>query len=158
MGTTRYGRAGDARVATMVSGADTGGRLAILELREVAGQEPPRHVHAHEDEIVYVQEGRLTFFIGETEHPATAGACLLLPRGIEHGYVVESGQARLLVTLTPAGMEGYFAEENDGRTCADLERLIAALARYGVTITGPPPTVEDCERRRTRRSTPPIQP
>ena len=131
------------RVRALVPGSQTGGRLALFELREPAGHEPPLHVHAHEDETVYVLEGRLTFFIGEETHEAVTGTCLVLPRGIEHGYVVTSGTARLLIALTPAGMEGYFGECDDGYGCADVERLIAGAARYGVTITGPPPAPGD---------------
>ncbi len=129
-----------ARARTLVTGSQTGGRLALFELLELAGNEPPRHVHSQEDETVYVLEGRLTFFIGEETHEAVTGTCLVLPRGIEHGYAVTSGTARLLIALTPAGMEGYFGECDDGYGCADVERLIAGAARYGVTITGPPPT------------------
>ena len=133
-------RTADQRCATtLVTGEETGGRMALVELHEVAGREPPRHVHAHEDEIVYVREGRLTIYLGGTAHEAVPGTCLMLPRGIEHGYVVQSGTARLLVALTPAGMEGYFGEGNGGHGCPDVERLIATAARYGVTITGPPP-------------------
>ena len=133
----------NARASTLVTGSQTGGRLTLFELREPAGQEPPLHVHSQEDEIVYVLEGRLTFVIGTETRDAVAGTCLVLPRGIEHGYVVTSGTARLLIALTPAGMEGYFGECDDGHGCADMERLIAGAARYGVTITGPPPAPGD---------------
>ena len=128
------------RLTTLVTGNETGGRLAIIELREVAGREPPRHVHDHEDEIVYVLAGELTFFVGQDEHRAGAGACLVLPKGIEHAYAVESGEARLLVVLAPSGLEGYFAEVEARDAEASVERLISIAARYGVAITGPPPS------------------
>ena len=132
--------AGGRRPTTLVAGAETGGRLTVVELREVAGREPPRHVHEHEDEVVYVLAGALTFFVGDGEHRAAAGACLVLPRGTEHAYAVESGEARLLVVLTPAGLEGYFAEIDVGDAEASVERVISVAARYGVAITGPPPS------------------
>lgn len=131
------------RVRVLVPGAHTEGRVALFELSEPAGQEPPLHVHSQEDEIVYVLDGRLTFFIGEERRAVAAGSCVVLPRRIEHGYVVQSETARLLVALTPAGMEGYFGEGADGHGCAEMERLIASAARYGVTITGPPPQLGD---------------
>ena len=141
---TRHTDCANNRVRALVSGSQTAGRLALLELREPAGCEPPRHLHSQEDEIVYVLEGRLTFYVGEETCEAVAGTCVVLPRGVDHGYVVQSGTARLLVALAPAGMEGYFGDDVDGHGCADMERLIAGAARYGVTITGPPPTAGDC--------------
>ena len=87
---------------------------------------------------MYVLEGELTFYVGEEVHRAWPGSCLVLPKGIEHSYVVESGLARLLVAVTPAGLEGLLAEVT--RTDrADVERLITVAARYGITITGPAP-------------------
>jgi hypothetical protein len=62
----------------------------------------------------------------------------VLPRGIEHYYVVESDPARLLVVVTPAGLERCLEEvRSTGRMT--VERLITIAARYGVTITGPAP-------------------
>jgi quercetin dioxygenase-like cupin family protein len=123
---------------TLVPGSATGNHLALLEIHGSAGHGIVRHVHEHEDEVVYVLKGELTFLIGEEVHRAREGSCLVLPRGIEHSYVVESGLARLLVAVTPAGLEGLLEEV----TRADqlgVERLITVAARYGITITGPAP-------------------
>ena len=129
------------RATTLVRGDATGGRLAVVELHEAPGQEPPRHLHANEDEIIYVLEGDLTVWVGEDARRATAGSCLVLPRGTEHGYAVESTAARLLVVLAPAGLEAFFGEVDAAAGGAGLERLIAVAARYGVAITGPAPPV-----------------
>ena len=126
-------------VTTLVSGAETGGRLAIIELREAAGQEPPRHLHTNEDETVYVRDGTLTVFVGDRAIPAGPGSCLFLPRGVEHGYGVESAEARLVVVCTPAGIEGYYAELAALDGDVSVERSIAIAARYGIAITGPAP-------------------
>jgi quercetin dioxygenase-like cupin family protein len=130
---------GEQRVTTLVTGEETGGRLALLELIVVKGQEPPCHVHGDEDETVYVREGELTFFVDDMAYRTAAGTCRFLPRGVEHAYAVESGEARLLVVLTPAGLEGAFEELTAGDAGPDLDRLITVAARYGVTITGPAP-------------------
>ena len=134
-------------VNLLVTGEETAGRFAVVETRERRGAEPPRHVHTREDELVYVLEGEVTFYAGGERIACPAGACLLLPRGCEHTFVVESGEARLLVLLLPAGLEGYYRElsrpgeqggepAQDGRL--DVERLVTVAARYGVEITGPP--------------------
>ena len=130
------------RATTLVRGNATGGRLAVVELHEMPGQEPPRHLHANEDQVIYVLEGALTVWVGEDARRATAGSCLFLPRGTEHGYAVES-PTRLLVVLAPAGLETFFGEADAAPGGAGLERLIAVAARYGVAITGPAPTIEE---------------
>ena len=125
-------------VRTLVAGSATGNQLALLEIQGSAGHAIVRHVHEHEDEVVYVLKGELTFHIGEEVHRVRDGACLLLPRGIEHSYVVELGPARLLVAVTPAGLEGLLEEVAD-MDQVGIEHLITVAARYGITITGPSP-------------------
>ena len=132
----------------MLIARDMEGRVAVLERVERRGEEPPLHLHHREDEIVYVLEGELTYYVDEETHNATAGTCVFLPRGCEHTFSVESDEARLLVILVPAGLEGYFRDlgrptsgpdgpaSADGRV--DAELLVTVAARYGVEVTGPP--------------------
>ena len=124
---------------TLVTADQTDGRLALVEVREAGGRGVHRHVHANDDEIVYVLEGELTFYVATETLRAAAGTCVVLPRGVEHGYAVGSAGARLLVVLAPAGLEGYFDETSAALGEVDVERLIAVAARYGVAITGPAP-------------------
>ncbi len=123
----------------LVTAHQTGGRLALVEIREAGGRGVHRHVHANEDEILYVLEGELAVWVGDEAVGAAAGTCVVLPRGVEHSYVVGSAGARLLVVLAPAGLEGYFDEASAALGEVDVERLIAVAARYGVAITGPVP-------------------
>ena len=125
-------------VRTLVSGSATGNQLALLEIHRTAGRGIVRHVHEHEDEVIYVLEGELTFHIGETAQRARAGSCLVLPKGIEHSYLVRSGPVRLLVAVIPAGLERIL-EDLRRIDQVDVERLITIAARYGITITGPAP-------------------
>ncbi len=137
-------------VSLLVSGEDTQGQFAVIETRERRGTERPRHRHNHEDEVVYVLEGLVRFYVDGQRLYCPAGTCVLLPRNCEHSFSVESEEARLLVILVPAGMEGYYrdlgvpADDRDGHGSVggqmDVERLVTVAARYGVEITGPPPT------------------
>ena len=145
-----------ALVRVPVAGEATGGRFALIETRARRGDGPPRHLHTREDEVVYVLEGRLTVYRGEEPLDAPAGTCVLLPRGGEHTYRVESEEARLLVFLLPAGLEGCYRELDQAARGADgapgegsdqVERLVATAARYGVEITGPG---EPCHRESGR--------
>src|SRR3712207_3307410 len=93
----------ESSIRTLVAGSATDNHLALLEIAGSAGRGMVRHVHEHEDEVVYVLEGELTFHIGDVVQRAQAGSCLVLPRGVEHSYVVGSRPVRLLVAATPAG-------------------------------------------------------
>ena len=141
-GDLRATRAGDA-TSVLVAGEETAGRFALVETRERRDAIPPCHVHAHEDEIVYVLEGHVVFAVGDETLDAPAGTCVLLPRGGEHTFRVESPDARLLVLVAPTGLEGYYRELDrpDARAgvAPGVERLVATAARYGIAITGPPP-------------------
>ncbi len=127
-------------VSLLVTAEQTGGRYALLEMVLRRGEEPPLHSHTREDELVYVLQGEVTFYLGGKRLEREAGECVLLQRGCEHTYCIESEEARLLVLLMPAGLEGYYQELGE---CSDadryIERLIAVSARYGVEITGPGP-------------------
>jgi quercetin dioxygenase-like cupin family protein len=126
------------RVTTHVYGDETGGQVAVVEVHEVEGDEMPRHVHANEDELVYVLAGVVKVRLGDTLQRLEPGASRLLRRGIEHGYTIESREVHLLIVLLPAGSELFFHEQRASRTTDGVEGLIAVAARYGIAITGPP--------------------
>lgn len=125
-------------VDLLLGGRDTGGRVALISSVERSGCEPPLHRHRNEDEIVYVLEGELTFYMDGEPRRLRAGDCLLLPWGVEHGYQVESEAARLLTVVLPSGLEGFYRELDEDAGAADIERLVTIAARYGIEITGPP--------------------
>lgn len=139
----------------LVSGTESRGRVAIVELALTRGQDLPRHRHHWEDETIYVLEGTIRVWADGTWTTATAGAGLFLPRGVDHAVLTETANARLVVVFTPAGFEGFFRElAAPGRV--GLEQLVTAAARYGCEITGPMPArqrpLEEHEDGRTMRS------
>jgi quercetin dioxygenase-like cupin family protein len=112
-----------------ITGEQSGGEWAVVEWNVRPGDEPPLHTHTREDETVYVVEGAITAFVGGQSIEVEAGSYAALPRGIEHGLIVRSEIARLLVTLEPAGAEYFFVprDEND-----------ADPAKFGLEINGAP--------------------
>jgi quercetin dioxygenase-like cupin family protein len=93
-----------ARFTIKAGSAETEGALAFMEFVTRKGEEPEPHVHHDDDEIFYVLDGALTFTCAGETLPALEGAFVFLPRGIEHGYTIESdGDVRLLLLSTPAG-------------------------------------------------------
>jgi quercetin dioxygenase-like cupin family protein len=94
-----------------------GRRLAFVEYTTRAGEEPPDHTHATEDEIFYVLQGDLTFRCGDDTFELEDGGFIFLPRGIEHGYrILGDRDVRLLTVTAPAqedavgGWGGFVAD------------------------------------------------
>lgn len=122
----------------VMSGEETGGRFALIQMIVRREDEPPRHLHTREDEVLYVVEGTIVVSIADSRVECTSGDAVLLPRGRDHGFMLCTEEARLLVLAMPAGIEGFYMELETARSDARyVERLIALAARYGVEITGP---------------------
>ena len=96
--------------AFLATGEDTQGQFALLEQVTRKWNVPPRHIHHREDETFYVVEGEMTFSVGEQTIKATPGTMVFAPRDIPHSFTIDSDQVRILVLVTPAGMEGFFRE------------------------------------------------
>ena len=135
-------------LATVKAAAtQTGGALSIVEFTHPPGFATPRHVHHAEDEAFYVLAGAMRGYCGDHTWRATRGSFIWLPRGIPHGYAVEGDEPlRTLAMSLPAGFEQFVAEAGEPareRTlpppaAPDVEKLLAAAARYGQDILGPP--------------------
>jgi quercetin dioxygenase-like cupin family protein len=96
-----------------LAGEQSGGDWAVVELRVRAGDEPPIHTHTREDETLYVMEGAITAYVGGATIEVEAGSYAALPKDVPHGFTVRSEQARLLVTVEPAGAEYFFVPRDD---------------------------------------------
>jgi quercetin dioxygenase-like cupin family protein len=120
----------------------TRGALTAWESTAAPGEGPPLHLHAKEDEFMYVLEGRLRFRLDETEHPAPAGSFVFIPRGVPHTWQnAGDAHARILFFFTPAsaGMERFFersAELPRNTRMADAFKTLASDA--GMEVLGPP--------------------
>lgn len=93
---------------------------AFVEYTTRKGEEPPDHTHPTEDEVFYVLEGEITFRCGGESFEVGSGGFVYLPKGIQHGYTIQSdGDARLLaVTFPPRQPTG----EGWGGFISDMER------------------------------------
>ena len=97
---------GDSQTVKL-TGEQTGGLFAMMELNNEAGVAVPLHVHTREDEMFYVCHGEMTFTVGDKEIVGTTGTTVYLPRGVPHGFRVNK-KTRALVSVYPAGVEGMF--------------------------------------------------
>jgi len=135
-------------VTFLLTGEDTQGQFALLEMLGRNGSAPPPHIHHREDEIFYVLEGELTVRVGDRVLKATPGMTVFLPRNVPHSFTIDSEEGRMLVMMSPAGFEGWFKDfsvpaqsmtlppmaEADPR---DIARMLEAAPRYGVEFVMP---------------------
>ena len=131
------------------TGENTGGLVGALDERSTVGAKVPMHVHDDADEIFYVLEGNLTFFVGEQRIEAAPGAFVYLPRFVHHGFQVNSTESRIFNFLAPAGFErmivdmGKPAHFDDAMVPddpnADHGQMLppAVIKKYGMRILPP---------------------
>jgi quercetin dioxygenase-like cupin family protein len=94
----------------LVTGEETDGRYATLEVLVAPNNGPGPHTHAAEEETFYVLQGELTFSVGEQTFQASRGDFVHIPRGTVHAIKNGNTPAKLLATFTPAGPERAFLE------------------------------------------------
>ena len=97
-----------------VQSEDTLGACSYGEFIVQPGAGPIPHRHSREDESFYIIDGQLEFRIGERGERlivAAPGSFVFGPRGIPHTLKNEgTTPARVLVIISPAGLERFFAE------------------------------------------------
>ena len=105
----------------------------------------PLHIHRVTDEAFFVLEGTFGFQAGQRTFEGAAGAFVFVPKGLEHAYWNEGAiPARMLITISPPGFEGYFEELADGLAAAgdDAEAAMsvrkALSGKYDIEVVGPP--------------------
>jgi mannose-6-phosphate isomerase-like protein (cupin superfamily) len=136
-------------VTVKATGAETRGRLSVVEFVNPPGFAPPLHRHQDEDEMFFVLSGRAEFRCGADVLTAGPGDFVLLPVGLPHTFVVGSDEPlRTLQITTPAGFENFAAAAGEPAQQhrlpppgpVDPAALGHAAAQHGVEILGPPPT------------------
>jgi mannose-6-phosphate isomerase-like protein (cupin superfamily) len=126
-------RAAAGEYTVRLAGADTDGRLAVVEYRlppySVGAEE---HIHHDHSEQFMVLSGEVVFRVGDDEVVAGPGSVLAVPEGVVHAFRNDGHEDALLVfLLTPAGYEEYFRDvdtllaregEADAAALAELRR------------------------------------
>jgi quercetin dioxygenase-like cupin family protein len=127
-------------VVFKLDGADTAGRLSIVEHPFAVGALVPPHIHTREDEFSIVLEGEIGFRSNDAEVVLAAGGYIVKPRGEIHAmWNAGSTPARMIEVISPPGFEAFFrafADITDER--APLPDEIAELGdRYGLPFARP---------------------
>jgi quercetin dioxygenase-like cupin family protein len=122
-----------------------GGAYSAVEWESEPGiPGTPLHIHRVTDEAFYVLEGTFGFQAGERTFEGAAGAFVFVPRGLDHAYWnAGTTTAKMLITISPPGFEGYFEELAEGlEAAADDEQAAmgvrkALSEKYDIEVVGP---------------------
>ena len=125
---------------------DSDGQFGLMEAVLVPGNEPPPHTHTREDELYYVLEGEFDVYAGNDAFKVKQGECVFLQRLVPHAFRIRSPKLRLLLIISPGGLEAAFrgmaspAERLDlpsgmqTYATANLEKTLQVLTKYGVRL------------------------
>src|SRR3954470_1716200 len=90
-------------VTVKAGGADTAGRLTVVEFVNPPGFAPPLHRHLEEDEMFYVLSGSAQFRCDGEVLSAGPGDFVLLPARLPHTFIVGADEPlRTLQITTPS--------------------------------------------------------
>lgn len=130
------------------AGADTAGRVTVVEFVNPAGFAPPVHRHLHEDEMFYILSGAVRVQCDGEIFDAAPGDFVLLPQGLAHTFLVGPHEPlRCLQITTPSGFEDFIADVGEPAAerrvpepgPVDPAALGHAMALRGYELIGPPP-------------------
>ena len=92
-----------------LTGKQTLGTVTVIEQIIQPENGPPPHIHHKEDESFYILDGRFSFLCGDRSADFDTGSFIYIPRGTLHSFKnIGETQGKLLVTITPAGLEEFF--------------------------------------------------
>lgn len=75
--------------------------VVVIEFEDGPAAEPdPPHSHPHQ-QVTYVAEGELYFFVDGTPHRLAAGDLITVPSNVPHTIQLLTARARLVDTFTP---------------------------------------------------------
>jgi quercetin dioxygenase-like cupin family protein len=129
------------------SSEETAGVLLLFENHLSKGKATPLHIHANEDEALYVLEGEIVVHIDGENHRVGPRGFAFAPRGIPHAFMVTSPEARILCLETPGSAEPFYrgasepaGDESDPAGSVDFARVHESAERSGgMQVVGPPP-------------------
>jgi quercetin dioxygenase-like cupin family protein len=116
----------------IITGEESGGAYTIIEQHNGPGVAVPPHHHTREQEIFYVIEGEVRYNVNGESVLAGAGMTVSIPRNVVHSFEFVT-DARVLLTLVPAGIEDMFRElAKLSAGPPDFTAVAEICGRYGV--------------------------
>jgi quercetin dioxygenase-like cupin family protein len=134
----------------MVTGKQTGGDYAMIEMLVPPGSGPGPHAHAGFHETYYILDGEVLFQFEDQSITTQKGQLISVPKGggVHRFQNVSAANARMICTVVPAGLDAFFQEI--GKPVApgtflpppamgpdEQKRLKSVAERYGQTLYPP---------------------
>jgi mannose-6-phosphate isomerase-like protein (cupin superfamily) len=135
-------------VTIKATGAQTRGRLTVVEFLNPAGFAPPLHRHLLEDEMFHVLSGTAEFRCDGESLTAGPGDFVFLPVGLPHTFLVGPEEPlHLLQITTPSGFEDFAAAAGQPASerripdpaPIDPAAMGHAAELHSIELLGPPP-------------------
>jgi mannose-6-phosphate isomerase-like protein (cupin superfamily) len=93
------------RIAVRVSSLDTNGTYAVVGSIAAPGCATPMHLHRNEAGHFVIITGSYRIAIGEKIYEVSAGASIILPKGVPHSWRnISSESGRMVVILNSRGI------------------------------------------------------
>ena len=131
-------------LTNLAESKDTNGAFFLMEATAVPGTEPPPHVHTHEDELFYALEGEFEVYVGKENFKVETGESVFCPKLKPHAFAIRSPRGRVLILVTPGGLEEAFRSESSPAqnldlptgaptySTTDLKQAVERFGKYGV--------------------------
>lgn len=139
-------RLGPPAVRFLITGENSNGSVAALELIVPGAQRlaVPAHSHDHYEETIYGIDGVLTWTVDGKPIDVGPGQALCIPRGAIHRFDNDGSQdVKALCVTTPAAIgPQYFRESADVPKAAaggppDRAKMMEIMRRHGLTPAPP---------------------
>lgn len=136
-------------VQPIITSEMTNGQFMLSQTHAYLGSQPPVHEHNGEDEIFYILEGSVTFWVEDVEVTLGPGDSILMPKDVPHIFQASSEvESKWLNISGPAGLEKFFEDVSvdaeypgpqRGWSMDDetLSRLNRACKKHGITLLEP---------------------
>ncbi len=133
-------RPGGGQVVIKVDPVNTGSmRVAMGTQQLPVRYRIPVHRHEHQDEILFVHQGKGTGIVGDKRLPVEPGTTIYIPHGVWHG-VDNTGDApaQIIWVVAPPGLEDYFrdigAPPGTKREQLTEKEMIELSRKHGITV------------------------
>jgi len=107
-------------LTNLAESKDTNGAFFLMEAIAAPGTEPPPHVHTREDELFYLLQGEVDMYVGKEAFKVETGEAVFCPKLNPHAFAIRSPRARVLILVTPGGLEEAFRRKSSPAQNLDL--------------------------------------
>jgi len=124
-----------------VTGEDTGGAFDYFVVGVAPHGGPPLHVHHIQEETIHVVKGKFKIRIGDELFYLAEGGFAYLPSKVPHAFLnLTDEPGEIIVVYTPGGGHKFYEELGPVSRAAgaDRQQIAALFEKYGMTLLGPP--------------------